>query len=272
MLTGADTSTERFGNRLSAVRQSQRAHVMKSTLVCLVLAALAAGVQSPQAPSTQTPRPPVTDVEGQRQRWNRVFSELPANIRTDATVFVVQTANELKPGAALDIGMGFGRNALYLARHGWNVTGVDVSDVGVEKARQQAAAEHLPLTAIRDDMFKFDYGHDRYDLVVFTYMGGETLGMSDKITDALKPGGLLVIEHFVKTPGTNLGYASGVLPSLYPRLEVLHNAEVDGRPDYGQQSVGKVVQFLARKAAHEAGDRGSEMKRAGARRPKSRAH
>jgi len=127
------------------------------------------------------------------------------------------------------------------------VTGVDVSDVGVEKARQQAAAEHLSLNAIRDDMFTFDYGHDRYDLVVFTYMGGEKQGMADKITDALKPGGVLVIEHFLRAPNSPLGYPAGVLPSLYPKLEVLHYAEVDGRPDYGQQTPGKVVQFLARK-------------------------
>jgi len=218
--------------------------------LCLALATLATGLQAQQAqqaPPAQPTRPPITDVEAQRQRWNRVFSEIPANIRTDATVFLVQTANELKPGTALDIGMGFGRNALYLARHGWKVTGVDVSDVGVEKARQQAAAEHLPLSAIRDDMCKFDYGHDLYDLVVFTYMGGEKQGMSDKITDALKPGGLLLIEHFVRTETTTLGYPSGVLPGLYPKLDVLHFAEVDGKPDYGQQTTGKVVQFLARK-------------------------
>lgn len=227
---------------------------MKSTLLCLVLVALAAGVHSAQAPATSQPpatqssRPSITDVEAQRQRWNGVFSRMPENIRTDATVFLVQTANELKPGTALDIGMGFGRNALYLARHGWTVTGVDISDVGVEKARQQAAAEHVPLTAVREDMFKFDYGHDRYDLIVFAYMGGEKQGMSEKITDALKPGGLLVIEHFVLAPPTRLGYPSGVLPGLYPKLEVLHYAEVDGKPDYGQLTAGKVVQFLARKA------------------------
>jgi len=221
---------------------------MKRGLLSLfLLAGTLTVTAAPQQVTQPTPPPSITDAQAQRERWNRVFTNAPPNIRTEANAFLVQVAKELKPGTAIDIGMGFGRNALYLARQGWTVTGVDVSDVGVEKARQQAALEHLPLTAVREDMFAFDYGHDRYDLVVFTYMGGETQGMADTITDALKPGGLLLIEHFLRGPNRPLGYPPGVLPSLYPKLEVLRYAEVDGRPDYGQQDPGKVVQFLARK-------------------------
>jgi hypothetical protein len=124
---------------------------------------------------------------------------------------------------------------------------VDISDVAVQKAREQADAEKLKFTAVREDMFKVDYGRDRYDLVVFTYMGGERLGMTARITDALKPGGLLIIEHFLKQPTTTLGYEPGALPKLYPDLEVLRYAEEDSNPDYNQQVKGRVVRFLARK-------------------------
>ena len=225
-------------------------HAVVLAMVSIFVSASAPPSQAPQQPVPDNARrvsPDEASVQAQRERWNAVFSAPRDNIRTDANAFLMQVVNELKPGVAIDIGMGVGRNALYLARHGWRVTGVDVSDVGVQKAREQAAAERLPLTAVREDMFKFDYGHNRYDLVVFTYMGGESQGMADKITEALKPGALLVIEHFLRRPGTQLGYPAGVLPSLYPKLEVLHYAEVDGRPDYGQQRPGKVVQFLARK-------------------------
>jgi SAM-dependent methyltransferase len=212
--------------------------------IVLVLASCAVPLRA-----QQTPRPPLdpSTAEAQRERWNRVFSEPRENIRTEANQFLVQVARELKPGAALDIGMGFGRNALYLARQGWTVTGVDVSDVAVQKAREQAAAEKLTLTAIREDMFKVAYGRDRYDLVVFTYMGGERQGMAAKITEALKPGGLLVIEHFLRQPTMPLGYEPGALPKLYPDLEVLRYAEEESNPDYNQQVKGRVVRFLARK-------------------------
>jgi predicted TPR repeat methyltransferase len=199
------------------------------------------------APVAQETRPPASAAEGQRERWNRVFSEPRENIRTDANQFLVQIARELKPGAALDIGMGVGRNALYLARQGWTVTGVDISDVAVEKAREQVSAEKLTFTAIRMDMFQMDYGRNRFDLVVFTYMGGERDGMAAKITDALKPGGLLVIEHFLRQAGMTVGYEPGALPKLYPALEVLRYAEEDSNPDYDQQVKGRVVRFLARK-------------------------
>jgi SAM-dependent methyltransferase len=218
----------------------------RSILLIVALAVVPLWAQQAQ----QTPPGRVfspSTAEAQRERWNRVFSEPRANIRTEANQFVVQIARELKPGAALDIGMGFGRNALFLARHGWIVTGVDVSDVAVETARAQAAAEKLPLTAVREDMFKYAYGRDRYDLVVFTYMAGERDGMADKITDALKPGGLLVIEHFLRQPPLELGYEAGALPKLYPKLEVVHYAEEDSNPDYNQQVQGRVVRFLARK-------------------------
>ena len=213
----------------------------------LCLAVILALASLPSAPRAQETRPPITAVEAQRERWNRIFSEPRENIRTEANQFLVQVARELKPGAALDIGMGVGRNALYLARQGWTVTGVDLSDVAVEKAREQAAAEKLKFTAIREDMFKVDYGRDRYDLVVFTYMGGEGNGMAVKITDALKPGGLLVVEHFLRQGETTLGYEPGALPKLYPDLEMLRYAEEDSNPDYNQQVKGRVVRFLARK-------------------------
>jgi predicted TPR repeat methyltransferase len=209
--------------------------------IALVLAALASPLQAQQTP------PPATAAEAQRERWNRAFSQPRAHIQTDANQFLVQVARELKPGLALDIGMGVGRNALYLARQGWTVTGVDVSDVAVQKAREQAEAEKLKLTTVREDMFKVDYGRDRYDLVVFTYMGGERDGMTAKITQALKPGGLLVIEHFVKQPTTALGYEPGALPKLYPDLEVLRYVEEDSNPDYNREVKGRVVRFLARK-------------------------
>jgi SAM-dependent methyltransferase len=216
---------------------------------CLLTVIFTAVADAQTVPDPKQTQPPTAEhVEAQRERWNKIFASAPPNIRTDANGFLVRVASELKPGEALDIGLGFGRNALYLARQGWRVTGVDISDVGIEQARKIAAAEKLPLTAVREDMFKFDYGTNRYDLIAFLYMGGERQGMAEKITDALKPGGLLVIEHFLRVKDVTLGYPPETLPKLYPNLEVLRYAEEDGVPDYAAtQKAGRVVRFLARK-------------------------
>ena len=211
-------------------------------VLLLVLTGAAAALAAQTAGQTAPPT-----VESERDRWNRVFTLQPPNIRTEANQFLVQVAANLKPGAAIDVGMGFGRNALHLARTGWTVTGVDISDVGVQRAQEQAQKEKLPLTAIRVDALEFDYGRDKWDLVATMYMGGITIKLADRLTDALKPGGVLVVEHFLRKPEERLGFLPGELPKAFPRLEVLRYAEEDGRPDYAQQTPGRVVRFLARK-------------------------
>ena len=64
-----------------------------------------------------------------------------ADFNTAPNQFLVDVTSTLPAGRALDVGMGMGRNALHLARKGWDVTGFDVSAVGVQHA--QAAAKAL---------------------------------------------------------------------------------------------------------------------------------
>jgi predicted TPR repeat methyltransferase len=182
-----------------------------------------------------------TPASSEQERWDRLFNAQPSHIRWEPNEFLMDVVAKRQPGEALDIGMGSGRNALFLARSGWRVTGFDISSVGVTRAKEQAAVEKLPLTALREDMFTFDYGSDRYDLVILMYMGrAEALGQ--RITDAMKPGGLLVVEHFAG------GFEPGSLTKVFPRLEVLRYTEDDAYPDYDQRIKGRVVRFLARKA------------------------
>ena len=169
-----------------------------------------------------------------------MFEAQPARIRWEPNAFLVEVASELKPGDALDLGMGSGRNALYLARAGWNVTGFDTSTVGVAKARAAATEAKLALNAVEADMYAFDYGSARYDLIVVMYMGRiEPLGA--RIVTALRPGGHLVIEHY------GGGYEPDSLPRVFPGLEVLRYSTDEGFPDYNQQTKGPVLRFHARK-------------------------
>jgi len=85
----------------------------------------------------QEPRQP-------REVWNEVFTkregrEFPHN------KFLAETIRGRKPGRALDIGMGEGRNALFLATQGWEVTGFDISEVGVQLARAAAQKKGLKV-------------------------------------------------------------------------------------------------------------------------------
>ena len=150
----------------------------------LLIVGLALGLPA-LAGQSAAPRSP----EEELARWDRMFATEPAHIRWEPTRFLIEVAPTLKPGDAIDVGMGSGRNALYLAQSGWRVTGVDTSAVGVERARGQASLNKLAFAAVQSDMFTFDYGSNRYDLVLFMYMG-PVGDLGERFVRALKPGGI----------------------------------------------------------------------------------
>ncbi|MGO8893047.1 MAG: class I SAM-dependent methyltransferase [Streptosporangiaceae bacterium] len=115
---------------------------------------------------------------------------------------VAQTA-DLAPGTALDAGCGEGADVIWLARHGWTVTAVDVSAVALERAAGYAAAAGAEIarriTWQQEDLRSWDPGPQRFDLVSAQFMhlpGAELEAMHDRLTTAVRPGGtLLVVSH-----------------------------------------------------------------------------
>jgi SAM-dependent methyltransferase len=194
-----------------------------------------------------------------REAWNEFFSKRPWREFPHNT-FLAGTIKGMKPGTALDIGMGEGRNALFLAAHGWQVTGFDISDVGIRLAREAAHKRGLKLEILQDDADRFDYGRQRWDLVVGMYMHAVITRNAAKIIDSLKPGGIIVVEGFhrdlnrVGLQGGYIGYRSNELLRAFDRLRVLRYEDTVGPADWersGQEV--PVVRFVAVKE-HAAGD------------------
>jgi SAM-dependent methyltransferase len=87
------------------------------------------------------------------------FSDVPDH----RLVELVEGPEKLTPGRALDLGCGGGRNALYLARHGWETTGVELVQYAVELAQQKAGTDPLPIRFVQGDVTKLaelDIGTD----------------------------------------------------------------------------------------------------------------
>src|SRR5215467_9523154 len=80
-------------------------------------------------------------------------------------VDLVEGAHALVPGSALDIGCGTGRDAVYLARHGWAATGIDDVPLALSKAAARVAAEAVPVTLRRADISR-DMLTGSYSLLV----------------------------------------------------------------------------------------------------------
>lgn len=148
---------------------------------------LAAALLLPAASQAQDRKKPAQDV------WNELFAKREGK-EHQFNKFLAERVKGLPPGKALDIGMGQGRNSMFLAALGWDVTGFDISEVGVKQAKADAEKRGLKINASVGDVDKFDYGRERYDLVVGMYMHEYLTRNAAKVVAALKPGGTLIVE------------------------------------------------------------------------------
>lgn len=109
---------------------------------------------------------------------------------------LVDAAAGMSPGRALDVGMGLGRNALYLAGRGWRVTGYDFSREALAGARREATQRGLTLETVTATHATFPYGAARWDLIVMSYadIGALDELWPTRVAEALAPGGVLVFQ------------------------------------------------------------------------------
>jgi tellurite methyltransferase len=133
----------------------------------------------------------------EREHWNQKYAESPSHwLETDA--FLPWAFSEyIQPafprgGIALDLAGGAGRHAIWLAKRGWEVTLIDISDTGVEQARQNAGPLASHIHFVVDDLTQFQASQTRFDVVmVFFYLERRIF---PEIVEALKPGGLLIYK------------------------------------------------------------------------------
>lgn len=166
---------------------------------------------------------------GDRERWNARYAEEGEPPAPSAFLVSIEALLPAR-GRALDVAGGSGRNALWLARRGLDVTLADVSDVGLEKAARAAAAAGVALATVRVDLETAPPPAGPWDLVVCTYFLHRPLLAA--IPAVLAPGGLLVVAHATRTnltrhprPGPGHVLDDGELPRLIRGLEVLSSEE-----------------------------------------------
>jgi len=136
------------------------------------------------------------------QQWDERYSHKDLVWTPQPNRFLVSELAEMAPGRALDIACGEGRNAVWLATQGWNVTGVDFSPVAIEKARQLAAASHIDVEWVVADTIGWDPPAGSFDLVVIFYLhlpSAEFRTVLEHAVAALAAGGtLLVVGHALR--------------------------------------------------------------------------
>lgn len=131
-----------------------------------------------------------------REDWNARYAqkELLWTVRPNR-LFTVEVAG-LMPGRALDVACGEGRNAVWLAEQGWQVTAVDFSDVALAKAAELAVARSVDVEWVLADVLEYDPDPRAFDLVAVLYLQlrhGALARALRRAASALAPGGTLVV-------------------------------------------------------------------------------
>lgn len=127
--------------------------------------------------------------------WDARYASNEPVWSLEPNAWVAQTLAHLEPGAAVDLGAGEGRNALWLASLGWEVTAVDYSAVGLATGAGRAADLGLDVSWVKADATTW-VSPDLVDLVLVSYLQLPAAELSRAIGTAagyLAPGGTLAL-------------------------------------------------------------------------------
>lgn len=194
--------------------------------------------------------------------WDERYSEEGFAYGTEPNTFLAEQAKQIKQnGAVLCLAEGEGRNAVWLAQQGFDVTGVDSSAVGMQKAQQLAKSRGVSIRTVCADLADYSIEPQSWDGIVciFAHVPPPVRKRLHKETVAgLRKGGVVILEAYrpkqleYKTGGPPVAELMMQLEETmeeFPGLEWLHAEEVDREIIEGKYHTGKgaVIQLVGRK-------------------------
>ena len=195
------------------------------------------------------------------RNWDERYRDPEYVYGTEPNGYLVSVIDRIPRGAVLCLCEGEGRNAVYLAEQGCEVTAVDASEVGLNKAQQLAAERGVDIRTIVSDLAHFRIQADAWDAIisVFCHVPPEIRApLHRQCVAGLKAGGVLVLEAYTPRqidkgtggpPRAELTMHLEALERELAGLELLHAVEMDREVLEGKYHTGEgaVVQVLARK-------------------------
>jgi SAM-dependent methyltransferase len=181
-----------------------------------------------------------SDSDDERERWNQKYREAPGAWLIPDPFLPRAFSEYILPlfphgGNALDLAGGAGRHAIWLAQQDWKVTLIDISETGVEQARQNAGPLASHIQFVVDDLTCFKAAQTEFEarfevVMAFFYLERKIFS---EIVKAVRPGGLLIYKTLTleqakladgpKNPAHLL--QPGELLQLADGLRILHYQE-----------------------------------------------
>ncbi|MFC1977694.1 methyltransferase domain-containing protein [Chloroflexota bacterium] len=172
--------------------------------------------------------------------WDKRYSSGDYKPRQEPSDLLTKWLDEFPPGKALDLACGTGRNSLFLAEKGYEVTAIDISPAAIKVAENKALAKGLKINWIVADLDSFKIS-GQYD-VISNFFHVNMKIVPDMI-NSLNIGGVLIYQHHLFPPlplSEPLRHPSsfkpGELPQLFKDLKVIHYEEQQVDEEGGRHS------------------------------------
>ena len=183
-----------------------------------------------------------------RKKWDQRYRDGAYSRRDYPSEFLKQRLSQSKPGKALDLACGAGRNSIFLAQNGFCVDAVDVSSVGLERARERAELLGVSVNWLNQDLLdQWKLPSEHYSLIImFRFVA---LDLLPALPEILERGGSLIIEEHLQWRGeivtgpTNEEFrvAPGELTRIADGLKVLYKYEgLVTEPDGGLAALSQL--------------------------------
>lgn len=126
--------------------------------------------------------------------WSERYKTKGFVFGTRPVKFLKENIKILPKGRVFDLAMGEGRNAVYLAKNGFEVEGCDISSTAIEKAQKLAEKKGVKIKAFVADLAKYEIRKDYYDVITcFYYLQRNII---PQIKEGLKMGGMVIFETY----------------------------------------------------------------------------
>jgi len=200
--------------------------------------------------------------------WNHRYAVEHYVYGTEPNDFLNANIAGLPKGRALCLGDGEGRNSVWLAGQGYDVTAVDISSVGLEKGRKLAKERGVVVSFVEADLAELEIGADAWDLIVSIFVPASVAlrkSLHTRSIKALRPGGVFLIETYHPNqagrdtgggPDASTMATKEDLREDFAGFEVQHLAELERDVLEGtfHTGLGSVVQAIIRKPEGRGGN------------------
>lgn len=158
--------------------------------------------------------------------WNQRYASADYVYGTSPNIFYREKLEFVPPGKILFPAEGEGRNAVYAAKSGWNVTAFDLSTEGKKKAELLAGLDNVKIDYTIDNFESITYPLNHFDCIVLIFAHMNPVKRSEyhqKLMSFLKPGGLLILEGFSKNQINNNSGGPRDIDMLFSREELQYD-------------------------------------------------